>query len=189
MRAYLIKLSEAKLREAKTSKPENYARLGVEDTSAEGATGLSVELSGLKAVRLIVGVASGGGSPAPSSVALAKPGSWLVSGDIIPGKEGQNWLAREVLDVPSADIHSVAVIAPDKSVLKVDKPDPSAFNYSVHNPAQRPPAQLRIRRQCDRRRALERDPGRRPARRRGQCRRREHLAGHLPWATTAWSWT
>ncbi|MBK8067328.1 MAG: DUF4340 domain-containing protein [Rhodanobacteraceae bacterium] len=134
VRAYLIKLSEAKLREAKTSKPENYARLGVEDTSAEGATGLSVELSGLKEpVRLIVGVASGGGSPGTFVRRASEAESWLVSGDIIPDKEGQNWLAREVLDVPSADIHSVAVIAPDKSVLKIDKPDPSAFNYSVHN--------------------------------------------------------
>ncbi len=134
VRAYLIKLSEAKMREAKTSKPENYARIGVEDVSAEGATGVAVELGGLKEpVRLIVGMASGGGSPGTFVRRAGEAESWLVSGDVIPDKEGPNWLAREVLDVPSAEIHSVAVTAPDKSVLKIDKTDPGAFNYAVHN--------------------------------------------------------
>lgn len=132
VRAYLIKLSEAKLREAKTSKPENYARIGVEDVSAEGATGVAVELGGLKEpVRLIVGMASGGGSPGTFVRRAGEAESWLVSGDVIPDKEGPNWLAREVLDVPSADIHAVTVTAPDKSVLKIDKADPAAFNYAV----------------------------------------------------------
>lgn len=132
VREYLIKLSEAKLREAKTSKPENHQRLGVEDLANDGATGLGVELGGLKeAVRLVVGIASGGGSPGTFVRRADDPQSWLVSGDVIPDKEGSNWLDKQVLDLPSAEVYMVAVTAPDKSVLKLDKADPAAFNYSV----------------------------------------------------------
>ncbi len=132
IREYLIKLSEAKVREAKTSKPENYARLGVEDLGAESATGLGVEVGGLKTpVKLIVGVSSGGGSPGTFVRRAAEAESFLVSGDVIPDKEGGNWLAREILSLPSAQVRAVAVTAPDKSVLKIEKSDASQVNYSV----------------------------------------------------------
>jgi hypothetical protein len=133
VREYLIKLSEARVREAKTSKPENYARLGVADLGSEGATGLGVEVGGLTTpVKLIVGVGAGGGSPGTFVRRADEAESYLVSGDVIPDKEGGNWLAREILSLPSAEVRAVAVTAPDKSVLKIDKTDPGAFNYTVH---------------------------------------------------------
>jgi hypothetical protein len=132
VREYLLKLADAKLREAKTSKPENYSRLGVEDLSGAEATGLGVELTGSKSpVKLIVGIASGGGSPGTFVRRADEAVSYLVSGDVIPDKEGANWLAREIMDLPSAEVYSVAVTAPDKSVLKIDKPDASEFNFNV----------------------------------------------------------
>lgn len=132
VREYLIKLSEAKVREAKTSKPENYGRLGVEDLAAEAATGLGVELGGLKApVKLIVGISSGGGTPGTFVRRHGEAESYLVSGDVIPDKEGANWLAREILSLPSAQIRAVTLTAPDKSTLKIEKSDASATNYTV----------------------------------------------------------
>jgi hypothetical protein len=132
VREYLIKLSEAKVREAKTSKPENYARLGVEDLGAETATGIGIELGGLKEpVKLIVGISSGGGSAGTFVRRRDEATSYLVSGDLIPEREGGNWLAREIVSVPSSEVRSVAVTAPDKSTLKVEKTDPSAPNFTV----------------------------------------------------------
>ncbi len=132
VREYLIKLSEAKVREAKTSKPENYARLGVEDLAAASATGVGIELGGLKEpVRLVVGISSGGGSPGTFVRRVDEATSYLVSGDLIPEREGANWLAREIVNVPSSAVRSVAVTAPDKSTLKVEKADSSAPNFTV----------------------------------------------------------
>ena len=132
VREYLIKLSESKVRETKTSKPENYARLGVEDIASESATGLAVELGGLKEpTKLIIGVSSGGGTPGTFVRRDGQAASYLVSGDVIPDKEGQNWLAREIIDIASDQVQTVAVTAPDKSVLKLSKTDPAAFNYVV----------------------------------------------------------
>jgi len=132
VREYLIKLSESKVQEAKTSKPENYARLGVEDVALEDAKGLRVELGGLSApVKLIVGISGSGNSPGTFVRREGEAPSFLVSGDVIPEKEANNWLAREVLDLPSSEVLSVAVVAPDKSVLKIIKTDAAAPNFTV----------------------------------------------------------
>lgn len=132
VREFLIKLSEAKLREAKTAKPENYARLGVEDLSTADAKGAGVELIGLGTpVHLIVGISSGGGSPGTFVRRQGEAASYLVNGDLVPEKEASNWLAKTILDLPSAQIRQVTITAPDASVLRIEKTDPNAFNYSV----------------------------------------------------------
>lgn len=134
VREYLIKLSESKLREAKTSKPENYARLGVEDESTETATGFGVEVGGLKEpVKVIVGISSGGGTPGTFVRRQGDATSYLVTGDVIPDKEGGNWLAREIISMPTTEVRAVAVTAPDKSVLKLEKADSAQPNYAVLN--------------------------------------------------------
>ena len=132
VREYLIKLSESKLREAKTSKPENYSRLGVVDVSSETATGFGVEVGGLKEpVKVIVGISSGGGTPGTFVRRQGDATSYLVSGDVIPDKEGGNWLAREIISMPSAEVRAVAVTAPDKSILTLEKADSAQPNYAV----------------------------------------------------------
>jgi hypothetical protein len=132
VREYLIKLSESKVREAKTSKPENYSRLGVEDLGADAATGVGIELGGLpEPFKLVVGISSGGGSAGTFVRRNDDATSYLVTGDLIPEREGANWLAREIVNLPSSEVRSVSVTAPDKSSLKVEKADPSAPNFTV----------------------------------------------------------
>ncbi len=131
IREFLIKLSNAQLREEKTSKPENYARLGVEDLSAADAKGLGVELLGLKSpVKLIVGIAG----PNGDSTFVRRDGeakSFLVSGSIIPDKEPGNWLAKSIADIPSERVRRVDITDPDGKVLKIEKTDSAAFNFNV----------------------------------------------------------
>ena len=56
VRKLLIAIADAKVLEEKTSKPESYATLGVEDTKAAGATSLRIDLVGApKPVSLIAG--------------------------------------------------------------------------------------------------------------------------------------
>lgn len=132
IREYLIKLGDAKLRETKTAKAENYGRLGVEDLTAADAKGVGVELGGLeKPVSLIVGISAGGGTPGTFVRRAGEAESYLVSGDLVPDKESSNWLDKNILDVPAANVRKVAITAPDGSVLAAEKADPNAFNYTV----------------------------------------------------------
>lgn len=133
IREYLIKLADAGIREVKTSKAENYGLLGVEDLSNDDAKGLGVELGGGKlAAKLIVGISAGTGTPGTFVRKQGEAQTLLVSGDLVPERESSNWMAKEILDLPSSQVLSVAVTAPDKSVLKLDKVDPNAFNYTVY---------------------------------------------------------
>lgn len=131
IREFLIKLGNAQLREEKTSKKENYARLGVEDLSAADAKGMGVELLGLKSpVKLIVGIAG----PSGDSTFVRRDGeekSFLVSGSIIPDKEPSNWLAKSIVDVASDRVRHASIADPEGKVLKIEKTDPSAFNFAV----------------------------------------------------------
>ena len=56
VRKLLIELADAKIAEQKTSDPQQYAKLGVEDTKGTAATSVRIELAGTpKPVDLIIG--------------------------------------------------------------------------------------------------------------------------------------
>lgn len=132
LREFLIKLSESTLREEKTSKPENYARLGVEDLSSAEAKGLALELGGMSnPVRVILGSPAGTGATGTYVRRADEATSHLASGALVPEREAQNWLAKPIIDIPSTRIHSVQITAPDQSVLRIEKTDPNEFNYTV----------------------------------------------------------
>lgn len=132
VREYLLALSESKVREEKTRKPENYARLGVEDPAKAEATGQLVEIGGLsQPVGLIVGISAGTGAPGTFVRRVGEEQALLASGQLVPDKEGGNWLVKTILDLPSDEIRSATVTAPDASVVRIEKADPAAFNYTV----------------------------------------------------------
>lgn len=134
VRSYLLKLAESKLREPKTTKAENYARLGVQDMDVADAVGARLELSGLGAepVSLIIGM-NAGGSPATFVRKAGAEQAFLASGDLMPDREKANWTLRQILDLPSARVREVEITDPEGKVLKVSKDDPGAFNYTVHD--------------------------------------------------------
>lgn len=132
VREYLLALSESKVREEKTRKPENYARLGVVDPAKPEATGQLVEIGGLpQPVGLIVGISAGTGAPGTFVRRVGEEQALLASGQLVPDKEGGNWLVKQIIDLPSDQVRSVAVTAPDGSVVRIEKTDPAAFNYTV----------------------------------------------------------
>jgi hypothetical protein len=132
VREYLLALADSKVREEKTRKPENYARLGVVDPAKPEATGQLVEIGGLpQPVGLIVGISASTATPGTFVRRVGEEPALLVSGQLVPDKESGNWLVKEIVDLPSDQIRSVAVTAPDGSVVRIEKTDPAAFNFTV----------------------------------------------------------
>lgn len=105
----LFRLAAAKKLEAKTSNPELYARLGVEDVTAEDATGVELRLEGGgEPLRLVIGRShpSLGGS----YVRLAgEDHSWQVDEDLTPARRPADWLDRRLVDLPMALVAEVEV--------------------------------------------------------------------------------
>jgi hypothetical protein len=111
VRKLLLSVANAKLREEKTSNPENYASLNVEDVSAEDASGTRVEVAGVQpSVNLIVG------KPGTSldTQYVRKAGekqSWLVDAGFDTTSEPQDWLRKTLFEISADRIHSATLQA------------------------------------------------------------------------------
>lgn len=108
VRKLLLDLAALNVVEEKTSTPENYPALGVEDTNSAKATGTRVEaVTSRKTYSLIVGKTSGAKSGyvrvvnAPQSL-LAAP---LLTVDADP----RRWLDHTLIDIPQDRIKEIAV--------------------------------------------------------------------------------
>lgn len=109
LRKLVTNLAEARLVEEKTSTPENYPTLGVEDIGSDGAGGMQLEIDGPKQpVKLIVGKLATGGKSHYVRRA-GEPQSWLINKDIDTSASPDQWLRKNILDVSADRVQSAQV--------------------------------------------------------------------------------
>ena len=123
----MLGLSELRLREGKTRKPERYGRLQVEDPKGNKAKSILLTVNGKNGelAQLIVGKINNevAGS---SNVGryIRRPGevqSWLASGRLDIPLEVNKWVKPEFLDIASSRIENVTVNHPDGSKMIVGR--------------------------------------------------------------------
>jgi hypothetical protein len=109
LRKLITSLADAKLVEEKTSNPESYATLGVEDVSNAAASGMQVEIEGPKQpVKVIVGKQATGGQSHYVRRA-GEPKSWQINKSIDTSSSADQWLRKSVLDVSADRVQSAEV--------------------------------------------------------------------------------
>ncbi len=125
----LVELSSMETLEPKTSKPENFAQLYVEDVEAREGTitnsiHVTVKAGEEKLADLLVGrtrpVDVGGG------VFVRKKGenqSWLASGSYQPNRKALKWLDRNIINVDSRRVHRVTIQHADGDGFEVRRTD------------------------------------------------------------------
>lgn len=136
----LLGLAELKTIEPKTSKPENYGRLGVQGVGESGdVASRQIELLD-KAENvlntLIVGKSKTSSAPGAAATYVRRSNeakSWLVSGEIDIPVSQTDWLNKNIINLSSSRIQSVEINQPDKSQLLISKKDKADKNYSVEN--------------------------------------------------------
>ncbi len=104
--------------ESKTSQPERYARLDLQDPTEKGSNAKQVTLldtNGKEMATLIVGKRKYtlGGKEGGTYIRL--PGdaqTWLALGEVNPGVAPRDWIAKDVMDVPDAAVKRVTVTTP-----------------------------------------------------------------------------
>jgi hypothetical protein len=105
----LLGIESAKLREEKTSNPDNYPTLGVQDLTAKDATGTRVELVGSDpTANLIVGKTDASARGAYVR-RVGEPKSWLVSEQLSVASDVSSWLQRELLNIGADRIQEAVV--------------------------------------------------------------------------------
>jgi Domain of unknown function (DUF4340) len=144
LRKLLLTLSEAKIREEKTSNPTSYPAIGVEDPSLPNATGAEIELSAHDGKHgVIVGKPMGTGSFVRRA---GETVSFTVEPAISFEAEPRYWLEARLLDSSADKIQSVEVKAatgPAYSLHRAAAPSgaPSApKGTTAAPPAGAPPA-------------------------------------------------
>lgn len=130
LRKLLIDLGELKVVEEKTANPENYAKLGVEDTAAANATSVRVDVQGPKApASLIVGRSSDGGASYVRIAGEAK--SLLVKPQLSVERAPANWLDRAIADIPVERVQRVRVSAPGAKPYEIVRENRTQAEFAV----------------------------------------------------------
>jgi hypothetical protein len=134
VRLALINLGESRVLEPKTSNPERYAQLGVQDLDQPGATGTRVELSGGGVdAKLIIGNRPAQGGEGTYVRRVGEAASVLATGNLVPDPEIGPWLQREILDIPSSAISKIEIVVGDGAPLRVSKQTPDDANFQVQD--------------------------------------------------------
>lgn len=111
----LVQLAELRILEAKTAKPENYARIGVEDIASEKSGSRLVSVYGPEKAllaSLLIGkerLGKGLGSPAHYVRKSGEGTAYLVDGDLTFSANMNDWLDAAVANIPAERIRRVAI--------------------------------------------------------------------------------
>ena len=132
LRELIVQLAEMRLIEAKTSRPDRYARLEVEDVG-DGASSRLLRLEdaeGTVLAEAIVGKQRQRLTGAESSgTYLRRPGeaqSWLASGGVELDEQVQNWLEEEIVALDGERVRRLEVSPPSGERYAVVRDAPAA---------------------------------------------------------------
>lgn len=131
VREFLLRLSQARLAEPKTTNEQRYAEIGVGDIAAADAKGVLVALDGLpQPAQLIVGIMNPRSDATYVRRASDKQ-SWLAKGSLVPDKTAANWLDKRLADIPAARVREVVWSRPDGKPARLFKNQPADTNYML----------------------------------------------------------
>ncbi|MEO8223896.1 MAG: DUF4340 domain-containing protein [Gammaproteobacteria bacterium] len=122
IRKNLLALADARIVEEKTSNPDFYDRLGVQDLASATAGGEQLTLSGGKVpISVIVGQPQPGTPDLTYVRRVGEAKSWLVAAQFDLGKTSGEWLDRAVTDIPATRIQSVTITHPGVETLRITR--------------------------------------------------------------------
>ncbi len=125
-------LAEADLVEAKTSNPDNYSRLGVEDVAGEDAQGVLLTVEGLgDAVNVIFGNDGTSGKNTQYVRNQSEEQSWLINKKININRDVTDWLDKDILDIPPERIKSVQITHAQGPVVNINNTGNVAYEFDL----------------------------------------------------------
>ena len=146
LREMLVGLTELRLAEPRTSDPEQYGRLGVDDPGRPGSTALLLRIlddGGSPLAELLLGrrrVRTQGN--VPESIYVRRPGeaqAWLAEGRLAADADPQLWLDRDIANLPEDRVRRVAIRREEEPELVLAR-EGAAATLRVEQPAGAPAA-------------------------------------------------
>ena len=124
--------------EPKTSKPENYAKIGLQDVHESGATGTQLSITDGSDKQLVDFIV-GNSRPARADNSQSEyyirikdnPQSWLAQGKLPTQWNTTNWLDTLVLELSRERIQKVVVTHKDGEIVSIHREDSSARDFTL----------------------------------------------------------
>lgn len=135
----LVQLAALRIRERKTSRPENYPELGVTDEPAPGSATRHVTVRAKDdstLADLIIGKArQAKGVEAPGHYVrrAGEPTAWLVEGDLKLATDRNAWMDTAIIDLPVDRVRRVQITHPEKQPVIVTKENPQTQLFTLHD--------------------------------------------------------
>ena len=126
-------LAEAMLVEAKTSNPDNYIKLGVEDIDNAKAQGILFSVTGLQEPADII--FGNDGSSGKNTQYVRRKGeaqSWLINKKLKLNTDVTEWLQKDILDIPPERIKSVQITHSDSEVVNIANDGKEEYEYTLN---------------------------------------------------------
>lgn len=138
VRQLLFGLGQLRRVEPKTSNPELYDQIGVQDVDAKGAKSLQIKLSDAKGetlAEIIVGKHQLSKADLSQREYFVRspgdPQSWLVEGKLPEDKSPSNWLRKDILGLDPGRVREVRVTHADGQHLTLRRKNPSTRDYEL----------------------------------------------------------
>ncbi len=129
LRQLLLALADARKLEEKTSNPEMYERLGVEDTAADNQ-GTEIRIAGPDSESSLIL-----GNLAQRKYRYARIAgetkSWLIDQNPTLPVDVSGWLLPEILNIDSSVIQSVTITHSDGKTIRIEKDHRAATDFTV----------------------------------------------------------
>ncbi len=134
VRAMLLNLAEANIIEEKTSNPDLYSRLGVEDVTHNDAEGIKlVVYFDDSSAELIVGKPGPQINKSRYVRHVSEETSWLINRKLDLKHPPEYWLKKDILSIEPAQISTVKISLKDGSELEIANSGDDANHFSVVN--------------------------------------------------------
>jgi len=133
IRELLVKLARSTLVEPKTTNPQRYRDIGVDDVTSKDARGVLVDIAGLSSpIGLIVGSYS---APAQGTFVrrAGEAQSWLASGDLSVPKAVSDWEKRDVVDIAADRVAAVTLTSPEGKSVRLSRAHPGDPAFAIHD--------------------------------------------------------
>ncbi|RMH29313.1 MAG: DUF4340 domain-containing protein [Planctomycetota bacterium] len=135
LRAAVLTLSDLKVLEGKTSKPENYSRLNVQDPG-EDSPAILIEMTDEAGDRLVSIILGGIENVTPNQARryvrlTGDPRVLYVEGRAEVAGTPKDWIDKQVLSIPRALTHEVTITHPDGETLRLVRQTPDTRFFTL----------------------------------------------------------
>jgi len=138
IRSLVLGLSNLKRIEPKTSTPENYSRIGLQDVSEKGSTSTHITVfagQDKKLADVIIGNSKQSkADPTQKSYyirTIDDPQSWLVDGSLPNGWNPKEWLDTEIVNIKRERIKQVKVTHSDGTEVYIHRDSPDTRDFTL----------------------------------------------------------